>query len=61
MHKSLTGMASNIDTTTIKIHGNALHLVYKFYIYYVYYAHMYIADYLIFFGTKSIFPKSFIP
>ena len=54
MHKSLTGMASNIDTTTIKIHGNALHLVYKFYIYYVY------AGYLIFFGTKSIFPKSFI-
>ena len=57
MHKSLTGMASNIDTTTIKIHGNALHLVYKFYIYYVYYAH---AGYLILFGTKSIFPKSFI-
>ena len=29
MHKSLTCMASNIDTTTIKIHGNALHLVYN--------------------------------
>ena len=59
MHKSLTGMASNIDTTTTKINGNALYLVYKYYIYYAYYSHMH-ADYLIFFGTKSIFPKSFI-
>ena len=35
MHKSLTAMASNIDTTTINILGNALHLMYEYYIYYV--------------------------
>ena len=52
MHKTLTGMASNIDTATMNIHGNALHSMYKYYIY---------VGYLIFFDTESIFPKSFIP